>query len=146
MSEALQTVQAQPSLGQRTPRILGVFARWRLLAYGYTFPVFYAAFFIYLYSRGLWLANESGAPVYHDFTSFWVAGWQALHGETASLSDQAAFNEVQDNFAGLGRSHYSLLSYPPTFTLMLAPLAMLPYFAAFLTWESVTLVCCIAIV
>jgi arabinofuranan 3-O-arabinosyltransferase len=146
MSEALRTVQAQASLDQNAPRILGVFARWRLLAYGYTFPVFYAAFFIYLYSRGLWLANESGAPVYHDFTSFWVAGWQALHGETASLSDQAAFNEVQDNFAGLGRSHYSLLSYPPTFTLILAPLAMLPYFAAFLTWQSVTLVCCIAIV
>jgi hypothetical protein len=39
-----------------------------------------------------------------------------------------------------------LLSYPPTFTLILVPLAMLPYFAAFLTWESVTLVSCIAVV
>jgi arabinofuranan 3-O-arabinosyltransferase len=146
MSEALQTVQAQPSLGQRTPRILGVFARWRLLAYGYTFPVFYAAFFLYLYCRGLWLANDSGAPVYHDFTRFWVAGWQALHGETASLQGQAAFKEVQDSTAGIGRSPYSVLSYPPTFTLVLVPLAMLPYVAAFLTWESVTLVFCIAVV
>ena len=146
MSDALRTVPAPASVDQRSPRILGVFARWRLLAYGYTFPVFYAAFFIYLYSRSLWLANESGAPVYHDFTSFWAAGWQALHGETASLPDQAGFKEVQDNFAGLGRSHYSLLSYPPTFTLILAPLAMLPYFAAFLTWEGVTLACCAAVV
>src|SRR3984893_1780691 len=146
MSEAFRTVQAQASLDQRAPRILGVFARWRLLAYGYTFPVFYAAFFLYLYCRGLWLVNESGALVYHDFTRFWVAGWQALHGETASLHDQAAFKEVQDNSAGFGRSRSSLLSYPPTFTLVLVPLAMLPYFAAFLTWESVTLVCCIAVV
>jgi hypothetical protein len=38
------------------------------------------------------------------------------------------------------------LSYPPTFTLILVPLALLPYFAAFLTWEAVTLVCCIAVV
>lgn len=145
MSELLQTIPAQASLDQKAPRLLGVFARWRLLAYGYTFPIFYAAFFLYLYWHGLWLMNESGAPVYHDFTCFWVAGWQALHGETTSLSDQAAFREVQDNFAGLGSS-YSLWSYPPTFTLILAPLAMLPYFAAFLTWESVTLVFCIAVV
>src|ERR1700726_4753978 len=98
MSEALRGVPPQASLHQTAPRILGVFARWRLLAYGYTFPVFYAAFFLYLYCRGLWLVNESGALVYHDFT------------------------------------------------LVLVPLAMLPYFAAFLTWESVTLVCCIAVV
>lgn len=134
------------NLHQSAPRILGVFARWRLLAYGYTFPVFYAAFFLYLYWRGLWLEDESGALVYHDFTRFWVAGWQALHGETASLHGQAAFKEVQDSTAGIGRSPYSVLSYPPTLTLLLVPLAMLPYVAAFLTWESVTLVSCIAVV
>jgi arabinofuranan 3-O-arabinosyltransferase len=146
MSEALGGIHTRPSSVERAPRLLGVFATWRLLAYGYTFPVFYAAFFLYLYCRGLWLANESGAPVYHDFTRFWVAGWQALHGETASLHGQAAFEEVQDSSAGFGRSPYSLLSYPPTFTLVLVPLAMLPYFAAFLTWESVTLIGCVAVV
>jgi hypothetical protein len=146
MSEALRTLQAQASLDQSAPQILGVFARWRLLAYGYTFPVFYAAFFLYLYWHGLWLINDSGAPVYHDFTRFWVTGWQALHGETASLYGQAAFKEVQDSTAGFGRSPYSLLSYPPTFTLILTPLAMLPYVTAFLTWEAATLVSCIAVV
>jgi arabinofuranan 3-O-arabinosyltransferase len=146
MSEAFRTAQAGTSLDQRAPRILGIFARWRLLAYGYTFPVFYGAFFLYLYCRGLWLANESGAPVYHDFTSFWLAGWQALHGETASLYDQAAFKDAQDTSAGLGRSPHALLSYPPTFTLILVLLAMLPYFTAFLTWEAVTLVFCVAVV
>jgi arabinofuranan 3-O-arabinosyltransferase len=145
VSEAFPTLQTQASLDQNAPRLLGIFARWRLLAYGYTFPVFYGAFFLYLYRRGLWLVNESGAPVYHDFTRFWVAGWQALHGETA-LHSLAAFKAVQDSSAGLGHSPYSLLSYPPTFTLILVPLALLPYFAAFLTWEAVTLVCCIAVV
>lgn len=146
MSEALASIQTQASSVKSPPRLFGIFARWRLLAYGYTFPVFYAAFFLYLYWHGLWLANESGALVYHDFTCFWVAGWQALHGETASLYDQAAFKEVLDNSAGFGRSPDTLLSYPPTFTLLLVPLAMLPYIAAFLTWESVTLICCITVV
>lgn len=143
MSEAVRTGVI---LDHSTPRILGIFARWRLLAYGYTFPVFYAAFFIYLYCRGLWLLNANGDPVYHDFTRFWVAGWQALYGETASLYGQAAFKHVQDTSAGFEGSAYSLISYPPTYTLILAPLAVLPYFTAFLTWESVTLVSCIAVV
>jgi arabinofuranan 3-O-arabinosyltransferase len=131
---------------QHDPSILGIFKRWRLLAYGYTFPVFYGALFFYLYNQGLWLASGNGDPVYHDFTRFWVAGWQALHGETTSLHGQAAFKQVQDSSAGFERSPYSLISYPPTFTLILLPLAMLPYFAAFLTWEIVTLLCCVAVV
>jgi hypothetical protein len=141
MSEVLGSVRTRESLVKRAPRILGVFARWRLLAYGYTFPVFYAAFFLYLYWHELWLTNESGAPVYHDFTSFWVAGWQALHGETASIYDLAEFKAIQAGLVGIGYSPYSLLAYPPTFTLVLVLLAMLPYVAAFLTWEAVTLVC-----
>jgi len=146
MSESFRTFQAQASLDQSAPRLLGIFARWRLLAYGYTFPIFYGAFFLYLYWQGLWLANESSAPIYHDFTSFWVAGWRALYGETASLYDEAAFREAADNSVGLGNSSYSLLAYPPIFTLFLVPLAMLPYFVAFLTWESATLALCIAVV
>jgi arabinofuranan 3-O-arabinosyltransferase len=146
MSEASRTVQAQAELDQRAPRLLGVFARWRLLAYGYTFPVFYGAFFLYLYWRGLWLVNDGGAVVCHDFTYFWVAGWQALHGQSALLHDLPAFKAVQDSPAGLGHSPYSLLSYPPTFTLILLAVAMLPYVAAFLTWELVTLAGCIAVV
>jgi hypothetical protein len=126
--------------------LLGIFARWRLLAYGYTFPVFYGAFFVYLYRRGLWLADENGAPVYHDFTSFWAAGWQALHGETNSLSGQAAFREVQEISIALGRlSSQSLLPYPPIFILILVPLAMLPYFTAFLTGQFVTMTSCITV-
>jgi hypothetical protein len=145
MSEALRTAEAQASSDQSAPRLLGVFARWRLMAYGYTFPVFYAAFFLYVYYYGFWLVNEKGAIICHDFTYFWVAGWQALHG-AASLHDLPAFKAVQDSSAGLGHSPYSLLSYPPTFTLILVPVAMLPYVAAFLIWESVMLAGCIAVV
>ena len=145
-NNALQMLRVATRYDQPAPRLLGVFARWRLLAYGYTFPVFYAAFFVYLYCRGLWLANDSGAAVYHDFTRFWVAGWQTLHGETASLQGQAAFKEVQDSSTGFERPPYLLLSYPPTYTLILVVLAILPYFTAFLIWESATLVSCIAVV
>ena len=146
MSETVRPVEPAANTDRVPPHILGVFAKWRLLAYGYTFPVFYGAFFLYLYKRGLWLSHENGDPVYHDFTRFWVAGWQALHGETASLDAQAAFKEVVDSSAGFGRSPYSLLSYPPIYTFLLIPLATLPYLTAFLTWELVTLLFCITVV
>jgi arabinofuranan 3-O-arabinosyltransferase len=146
MNDALRTALSQAGPHYRAPRILGVFARWRLLAYGYTFSAFYAAFFLYVYWYGMWLVQDGGAVVCHDFTYFWVAGWQALHGETALLHDLPAFKAIQDSPAGLGHSPYSLLSYPPTFTLILVAVAMLPYVAAFLTWELVTLAGCIAVV
>jgi hypothetical protein len=142
----VHAVDAAAGPDRGAPNILGVFVKWRLLAYGYTFPVFYGAFFLYLYNRGLWLAREDGDPVYHDFTWFWVTGWQTLHGETTALYGQEAFKEVLNNSAVLGRSPNALLPYPPTFRLLLAVLAMLPYFAAFLTWEAVTLACCITVV
>ena len=146
VNEALRTVQAQGSLGQGAPRILGVFGRWRLLAYGYTFSALYAAFFLYVYWYGFWLVNENGAIICHDFTYFWVAGCQALHGGAAPLHDLPAFKAVQDSSAGLGHSPYSLLSYPPTFTLILVPVAMLPYVAAFLSWDSATLAGSVAVI
>jgi hypothetical protein len=146
VNEALRTVQAQGSLGQGAPRILGVFGRWRLLAYGYTFSALYAAFFLYVYWYGFWLVNENGAIICHDFTYFWVAGWQALHGGAAPFHDLPAFKAVQDSSAGLGHSPYSLLSYPPTFTLILVPVAMLPYVAAFLSWDSATLAGSVAVI
>jgi hypothetical protein len=37
-------------------------------------------------------------------------------------------------------------SYPPTFFLVLAPLALLPYRCAFITWDVVTLIGCVAVV
>ena len=101
--------------------------------------------FLFTYIRTGCGWKMKGRPAYHDFTCFWVAGWEALHGGTASLPDQAAFKEVQDNFAGLGHSPYSSLSYPPIFTLILVALAMLPYFAAFLSWEALTLASYVAV-
>src|SRR6266404_6078441 len=139
MTDALGLLGAGAKSDGRCPPLLGIFATWRLLAYGYTFPVFYAAFFLYLYWRGLWLMSNSGVPVYHDFTNVFVAGLQALHGETASVYIPAEFARLQDALVGPGKSLFTTWPYPPTYFLILAPVALLPYLEAFLTWESATL-------
>jgi len=117
-----------------------------LQAYGYTLAAVYAGFFIYVYWAGLWLVNGSGVPVYRDFTNLFVAGLQALRGDTASIYIPAEFLRVQDALVGAGHAVFSTWPYPPTYFLILAPLASLPYVAAFLTYEVGTLVGCIAVV
>ncbi len=115
-------------------------------AYGYTVAAFYAACFLYAYWVGVWLWDASGALRYHDFTNMWIAGSQALHGQAASVYDHGAHTEAQDALVGPGHSVFSTWPYPPTYFLILAPLAVLPYVTAFLSWELVTLLGCIAVV
>ncbi len=135
-----------PGSDRESPRLLGVFAVWRLQAYGYTLAAFFAAFCLYLYWLGAWLVNSEGFPVYGDFTNHFVAGLLALHRETASIYVPGEFAKAQDALVGTGHVLYSTWPYPPTYLLLLAPLAMLPYVTAFLTWEVVTLLGCIAVV
>src|SRR5260370_7506368 len=128
-----------------SPRMLGIFAAWSLQAYGYTIAALYAALLLGLYRRGLWLLDAGGVPIYTDFTQWWVAGRQALNGQTASLYDPTEFIKIQEALAGSGVI-YATWPYPPTFLLILAPLATLPYVTAFLIWDLLTLASCVATV
>jgi arabinofuranan 3-O-arabinosyltransferase len=128
------------------PRLLGVFAAWRLQAYGYTLAASYAGIFIYLHWLRIWLVNRKGVPVYHDFTAQFVAGFLALRGEAASVYIPLEFSKAQEALVGTGQSLLSPWPYPPSYLLLLAPLATLPYGAAFLTWQAVTLLGCVTVV
>jgi hypothetical protein len=125
---------------------LGIFAPWRLWAYGCTLATLYSALLLAFYKAGIWLVDKEGTPVYTDFTQWWVAGSQALHGKTASLYVPAEFQKAQDAIVGEGHAVFLTWPYPPTFFLLVAPLATLPYVAAFLTWDLLTLLGCIATV
>jgi arabinofuranan 3-O-arabinosyltransferase len=137
--------EAAEPLGNRTgsrgqsPRLLGIFASWRLQAYGYTLAAFYAACLMYVYCLGLWLVNSTGAPLYHDFTNIWVAATQAVNGQAASVFDQAAQMRAQEALVGTGKAIFSTWPYPPTYLLFLAPLGLFSYVVAFLVWQLVTL-------
>jgi arabinofuranan 3-O-arabinosyltransferase len=146
MSDVLETLRSETDSDRRSPRLLGIFAAWRLQAYGYGCAFIYAVLLVHFYHIGAWLVDGTGLPVYIDFTCAWVAGSQVLQGQAASIYDPAEFLKVQDALVGAGHSAYPYWPYPPIYFLILAPLAMLPYVAAFLTWDLVTLVGCIAVV
>jgi hypothetical protein len=84
-------------------------------------------------------------PIYTDFTQWGVAWLQALNGQTTSLYDPTEFIKIQTAPAGPGVI-YATWPYPPTLLLILAPLAALPYVAAFLVWDLLTSAGCIGTV
>ena len=125
---------------------LGIFAPWRLQAYGYTLAAGYAIFAWYLYRLGVWLLDKQGVPVYHDFTFIFGAARLALHGKAAAISVPAVFIRTQQAIVGAGQVLFSNWGYPPIYLLILAPLAALPYLPAFFVWGTVTLLGYVAVI
>ncbi len=120
-------------------------ARW-LTTFAIAMTALYLSYFAILYRAGTWIVDKAGVPIYTDFGCAWTAGLQALHGDAAALSDPAAFTKIQAALFPAGHSFYPNWPYPPTFFLLLAPLAALPYRSAFIAWDVLTLAAFVGIV
>jgi hypothetical protein len=147
MINAVESRRTESDLDQKPSRRVDIFnSRW-LQSFGYAFASLYLLYFVILYRAGTWIVGGTGLPIYTDFGAWWAAGMQALHGNPAALYDPEEFAKIQSALFGPGPAFYpNWPSYPPTFFLVLAPLALLPYRYAFITWDVVTLLGCIAIV
>jgi Glycosyltransferase family 87 len=142
----MMSLAAPPEVERRFPSPLGIFAAWRLQAYGYGVAAIYAAFLIAVYRAGTWLVDGAGVPVYTDFACAWAATVQALHGGAASLYDPVEFAKVQAALIGSRDYFYPNWPYPPMFFLILAPFTLLPYPYGFVAWDVATLLGLIAVV
>jgi arabinofuranan 3-O-arabinosyltransferase len=146
MSNAVETHRKAADLDRKRSRVDIFNSRW-LQTFGYAFAALYLVYFVILYRAGTWIVGSTGLPIYTDFAAWWAAGMQTLHGNPAALYDPEEFAKIQSALFGLGEACYpNWPSYPPTFFLVLAPLALLPYRCAFITWDVVTLFGCVAIV
>ncbi|MDE2455316.1 MAG: DUF2029 domain-containing protein, partial [Burkholderiales bacterium] len=77
--------------------------------------------------------DPAGAPLFYDFSTFYQAGAFARSGHPAlAYHDSALFAAVGASFPGttVRLPWY----YPPSFQLLLMPLAALPYVGAWLVW------------
>src|SRR5262245_59880020 len=87
---------------------------------------------------GGWLINEHGKPFLTDFISLWAAGRLTLEGRPAAAYDWNAHAEAMAEGLGEKQAHFPF-PYPPTFLLVVALLATLPYLPSLLVWASGTL-------
>lgn len=109
----------------RVIRWSGVLLALELLALG----------FLVLWTHGVFRPQP---PTTTGFSSFYAAGRLALGGAPFLAYDPAAHYAAQQAATAPGVEHF-VFFYPPVFLLLCAPLARLPYLAAFLLFEAATL-------
>lgn len=78
-----------------------------------------------------------GELIATDFLSFWTASWLGLHGNAVGAYDLSTLQAAQQ-IAVHSDAKLPWL-YPPTFFLLILPLATLPYTAAWFGFMSLTL-------
>jgi alpha-1,2-mannosyltransferase len=85
------------------------------------------------------LVDMQGRPLGTDFSSFYSAGTYVLEGNAQAPYDLARQHAREQAIFGEATPFYSWF-YPPFFLFITAALALLPYGAALVTWQVVTLV------
>ena len=138
MTQAFESRRKELVVDRKPSRPVNIFQGEWLQLFGFALATLYLVYFVILYRAGTWVVDATGSPIYSEFTPFWVAGLQALHGNVASLADPVEFLRVQNALLETDQASY-ICAYPPTFLLVLTPLALLPYAISFLFWQTLTL-------
>jgi len=89
----------------------------------------------------LWLDGFAGAaatPTANDFVSFYAAGKLTLAGTPALAYNQAAHYIAEQQATAPGIT-YIFFFYPPVFLFLCAALAKLPYYVAYVIFQSIAL-------
>ena len=147
MTHAFEKRRRELIVERKPSRSVDIFQGEWLQLFGFALAALYLVYFVILYRTGSWIVGNTGLPIYTDFAVFWAAGMQTLHGNPAALYDSGEFMKLQAALFPPGDAFYpSWPSYPPTFLLVLAPLALLPYRSAFIAWDMVTLLGCLGVV
>ncbi len=111
----------------------------RLRAYPWLFLVAFtmiAGYWVVQSNVGL---DVEGKPLGYDFVSFWSASTLALEGEAeASYQPERILEAGRRAIPDLDTRF--IWSYPPTFHLLVLPLALLPFIWSYLIWFLVWLV------
>ena len=128
------------SAGLRFYRSLGNWLdRRRIIAYCAILLAIEVSGFLFLVAGTHGLIVPLRAPTSTDFVSFYAAGSLVNAGTPELVYDRAAHGAAEERATAPG-VEYRFFYYPPVFLLLCAPLARLPYLAAFLVFEATTLV------
>jgi hypothetical protein len=113
----------------------------RLIIYPRIIITFYVLAFAILLVSGLFspsgLTDFLHRPLGEDFSPFWMASHLSLAGTPGTVYDFPKFVAAMENFFQV-RVLYPWF-YPPTFLLLVYPLACLPYLPSLFLWLGLTM-------
>src|SRR5271166_3125351 len=117
-----------------------IFTKRRLSLCGYGFLAAQVIAFALRFLAGKWFIDKAGHPTFVDFLRWWIGGQFALMRNAAGAYDYSSFAAAQAlaTKSTPPVSYYHWV-YPPTMLLLVAPIARLPYTAAFFVWVGATL-------
>jgi hypothetical protein len=116
---------------------MGWLNRERLTVYPWIIWVIYLIVLGYLNFSGSGMTDFRGDPIGGDFSHYWVAASLALKGEAVAVYQPVRFLAAQKQVFGVNVPLIWL--YPPTYLMLVLPLALLPYFVSLGLWLSATL-------
>ncbi len=119
--------------------------RERLKLYPAAFLTIYIAFAALLLVKYPSGADDRGNALMPDFIVFWSASHIALTGEPVDAYDFASIAKAERIAMPVLKGQARWL-YPPTFYLLLLPLALLPYFYSYLLFSGTTLAAYVVVV
>lgn len=112
--------------------------RQRLVVYPKLFLAVYVISAIAWLAKGHGLIDPAGHPIGADFIDPWSASWLTLHGTSSAVYDVPRLWSVERiavNYPSVG---FAGFHYPPTYLLIVWPLALLPYAWSLLAWTAIT--------
>jgi len=84
-----------------------------------------------------------GKGLDNDFVTYWSASYLTLQGQPKAAFDAKQIYAVQNLAVPLGNKVY-LWHYPPTYQLLIVPLALVPYLPAYLAFAGISLLAYLA--
>jgi hypothetical protein len=75
----------------------------------------------------------------HDFVAFYSASRAVFDGNAALVYDKNFMKAAQHSLVGDTTVGYLAFMYPPTYLLLVSPLALVPYFPALALWQLIPL-------
>jgi hypothetical protein len=115
------------------PTAAPLFDRERLKGYGRVIVAVYAVIAIGLFSGAF------GKRLDNDFITYWSASYLSLQGHPTAAFDLAQNDAVQRLAVPVSSKIYPW-HYPPTYQLLILPLALLPYLPAYLGFIALSLI------
>jgi hypothetical protein len=116
----------------------GFLTRERALLWAAGLILGFALSIVFLGLTAHGLSDYAGRPLGTDFSNVYAAGVSAAHGDAAAPFDAARQLEMERMIFGSDTPFYGW-HYPPFFLLIATLLAKLPYLAALILWQGISL-------